>query len=186
MAGNRINITDPVYALLTTDTKEGCTYGAVKSFGEAMEVQINPVLATGDLYGNGKKTESESRLVGIDCTFNLNKVAIETRAEIMGNDFDEGVLTEKANDQPKEIAFGFKVEETGGKAEYVWLLKGKVQPFANNVRQIETNINYSTDSLVINFIPRTFDSALRKYGDTANADFTEVSAKAFLSEVPTT
>lgn len=182
----RINIKNPVYSLLTSDDKTSCVYGDVKSLGEAMEIQITPTLATGTLYGDGAKVDDSVKITGIDVQFGATKIPIEDRASMLGNTYVNGVLVENKTDQSKYIAFGYEVEQTDGKRECIWLLKGKAQPISSTSQQSESNINYSTDSIKISFIPRTFDGAIRAFGDTANDAFTTALADAFLKTVPTT
>lgn len=182
----RINITNPVYCLVTADTPEGTTYGEIKSFGEAQQIQLTPSVATGQLYGNGAMVDSSALLTGISVSFTATKLPIETIADIYNQTVTDGVLQEKAATTANYIALGYEVEQTNGKSEYVWLLKGRPQPLASNVQQSETNINYSTDTITIDFVKRVSDSMLRYYADAANADFTEEQAEAWLTTAPST
>lgn len=181
---NRINVKNLVYAVITEDTKTAFTTGEIKSFAKAMQVQITPTVATGTLYGDGAKQEDLAKLTGVTLQVDVNKVPIEVKADVLGNTYENGVLVENKSDQAKNIAFGFEVEQTENKREMMWLYKGKAQPFSNTVQQTTDNINFSTDTLTINFVPRELDGAIRAIGDTANADFTEVMAEAFLTKVP--
>lgn len=182
----RINVTHPVYALVTADTSEGTTYGAVKSFGEAMEVQITASAATGQLYGNGAIVDSSSRLTGLTVQFQATKLPIETIADIYNQTVTNGVLQEKAGVTANYLAFGYEVEQTNGKSEYVWLLKGRPQPKNSTIQQSETGINYSTDTITIDFVKRVSDDMLRYYADAANADFTSGQASAWFTTGPST
>lgn len=181
---NRINVKNLKYAVIIEDTETAFTIDEIKNFAKAMQVQITPTVATGTLYGDGAKQEDLAKLTGVTLQVDVNKVPIEVKADIQGNEYEDGVLTESKDDQAKNIVFGFEVEQTENKRELMWLFKGKVQPFANTVQQSSDNINFSTDTLTINFIPRELDGAIRAFGDTANADFTEAMADAFLTKVP--
>lgn len=183
---NRINVARLVYCLILTDTPEGTTYGPVKQFGKAMQIQITPQVATGTLYGDGNKEEDVGLLKGIAAAVDTNKVYAETRAEIMGNTIVDGVVIEKSGDQPPEIALGYEVDQLGGTKEQVWLLKGKAQPGNQTIQQSTDNLNFSTDSTAINFIPRESDGQIRFYGDTANSDYTTAQATAFFASGPVT
>lgn len=184
MSANRFNIKRSVYAVITKDDATGVVHGPVKPFGDPMQVQLTPTYASGTLYGGGVKTEDMTKMNGITMKFDLNKIPIETRAEIGGHQIVTGVLVESADDQAPDIAVGYEVEETGGHRELVWLLKGKAKPIGSNVQQSTDNINFSTDTIDIGFIPRAFDKELKRFGDTANATFTETLADAFLETVP--
>lgn len=181
---NRINVKNLKYTVIIEDTETSFTTGEIKNFAKAMQVQITPTVATGTLYGDGAKQEDLAKLTGVTLQVDANKIPIEVKAEVNGNKYENGVLQENKDDQAKDIAVGFEVEQTNNKRELIWLYKGKVQPFANTVQQATDNINFSTDTLTINFIPRELDGNIRAIGDTANAEFTEVMADAFLTKVP--
>ena len=182
----RINITNPVYALLTSDTKEKVEYGEVKPLGEAMQIQLTPSVATGKLYGNGVPKEDISKLKGIAMAFDATKISIEDRSVIQGHKFENGVMVEKAGDEAPYIAFGYEVEGTNKKNEYVWLLKGRAAPMNETHKQSEDNITFSTDTVNINFIPREKDKEIRYFADSANAAFTDAQAEAWFKTGPVT
>lgn len=181
---NRFNIKRSVYALITKDDSTGVIHGPIKEFGEPMQVQLTPTYASGTLYGGGVKTEDITKITGITMKFDANKIPIEVRAEIGGHKYENGELVESADDQAKDIAVGYQVEETNGHSEYVWLLKGKAKPFGSNVQQSTENINFSTDSIDIAFVPRKKDKELKHFGDTANPSFTSTIAEAYLTKIP--
>lgn len=181
---NRFNIKRSVYAVITKDDDTGVTCSAVKKFGDPMQVQLTPSYATGLLYGGGVKTEDMSKITGITVKFDVNKIPIETRAIIGGHKYIDGILTESPDDQAPDIAFGYEVEETGNHSEYVWLFKGRAKPIGSTVQQTTDNINFSTDSIDIGFVPRSFDNKLKDYADTANASFTAEKAATYLDTVP--
>ena len=181
---NRINITNPVYAKLLTDTADGVTYDEVRSFGKAMQVQLTPSVSSGVLYGNGVQQENIARLNGIAVVLDVNKLAIEDRAIILGHEYKNGIIHEKAGDEAPYIAVGYKVEQTNGKCELIWLLKGRAQPINSSVQQSTDNLNFSTDSITINFIPREFDSEIRYFADSANTDLTEKQINDWFATAP--
>lgn len=190
MAGNikkayRINVKKPVYAILISDTKTSVAYEAVEKFSEAMQIQVTPEVASGQLYGDGVKQSEISKLVGITLVIDATKVPINVRAKINGNKYENGVLTEHIDDKPPWIAFGYEVEQDEkNTSEYIWLLKGRAQPYASTVQQATENVNYSTDSVTINFVPREFDGEFRKTADSADSTFTEEMADKWFDNVP--
>lgn len=180
--GYKINITNPVYCLVTTDDASGTTYGDVKSFGEAQEIQVTPSVASGQLFGNGAQVDSSSKLTGISVSFQTTKVLIEARQEIFGEEVQDGVVITKAGQMANYIALGYEVEQTNGKSQYVWLLKGRPAPMNESVAQSTDNVTYSTDTIDINFVRRDSDKALKYFADLSNPDFSDDQAsKWFLT-----
>ena len=192
MSGNvsaksyRINVMNPVYAQLTSDTAETVEYGTVKPLGEAMQVQITPSVAVGKLFGNGVPQEDISKLTGLAMVLDATKIPIEDKAIIQGHEYKGGVVIEKAGDEAPYIAIGYMIEGTNKKNEYVWLLKGRAAPMNETVKQSEDNITFSTDTININFIPRVKDKEIRYYADSANDTFTSAQADAWFKTGPAT
>jgi phi13 family phage major tail protein len=181
---NRFNVSKIVYAVITKDDSTGYVYGPVKKFGDPMQVQLTPEFASGKLYGGGVKKEDITKLTGAALKVDVNKVPIEVRAEIYGHAYTDGVLTENKDDQAVDIAIGYEMEQTGDNLEQVWLLKGKAKPFGSTVQQSTDNINFSTDSIDIGFMPTEYTGDIKKDADTANADFTAEDATTFLTTIP--
>lgn len=181
---NRINVKNVVYAMLESDESSGTTYGEVKTISPAMQVQLTPTLASGVLYGNGVQQENIAKITGISLVLDVNKIPIEIRAEMMGNKYANGVLEEGAGDEAPYLAVGYEVEETNGCKELIWLLKGRAQPYNSNVQQSTDSINFSTDSLTVNFTPRDSDGKLKFFADTANGEFTAQQAEKWFQTGP--
>lgn len=182
---NRINIVDPVFCLLLTDEKSGtATYGTVETLGEAMQVQLTPSLASGVLYGNGRQSENISKMTGIAMVLDLNKVPVEARAKISGHKYENGVMEFGAEDEAPNIAIGYKIEQTNKKVELVWLLKGRAQDMNSSVQQSTENLNFSTDSLTVNFVPRDCDNKLQYFADSSNPELTEKQANDWFKTGP--
>ena len=183
---NRINVKNLVYCKLTTDTKTGVEYGAVNDLAKAMTVQITPSQATGVLYGDGAQEENLAKLTGLSAKLEVNKVPIEARADIQGHTYENGVMIYDKADQAPYIAIGYQIEGTNGYSEYVWLLKGRVQEGNQNANQATDNINFSTDEMTINFVPREYDGYMEFTADSSNADFKSDQASAWLTTAPVT
>ena len=181
----KINVKNPVYCKLTSDSLSGVSYGSVVSLGEAMQMQVTAVSSSGQLYGNGSIVDSSSKIVGLTVVFDATKLPIEVVADIYNQTYTNGVMQEKAGEQANYIALGYEVEQTTGDSEYVWLLKGRPQPLNENTQQSEANITYSTDQMTIDFVRRIYDDMLRYKADAANADFTAAQAAAWFNSGPT-
>lgn len=182
----RINVTNPKYCIVTADEKTGTTYGPVQDFGEAMEIQLTSIMSTGELYGNGVKVDGSSKLVGITASMQNTKVPVEVQADIYGYTVTNGVVQVKAGVQAKYIALGYEVEQSNGKSELVWLLKGRPRPMNSDVKQSEGNVTYSTDTIEIDFVKRVSDGMLKYFADGANADFTSAQADKWFLNGPAT
>ena len=181
---NRINVKNLVYAKLTSDASGGTEYGEVQPISPAMQVQLTPSLSSGTLFGDGVQQENLAKINGIAMAMDVNKIPIEVQADMLGHKYENGIMVVAAGDEAPYIAVGYIVDGTNGCKELIWLLKGRAQPFNSSVQQTTENINFSTDSININFIPRDFDGALKYFADTANADLTEAQVKKWFATGP--
>lgn len=182
----RINVENLVYAPLEKDVEGEIQYGEVKELSEAMQIQLTPSIASGALHGEGKKVSTITKLMGVTAVFDVTKIAIDVKADILGHSYEGGVLVESGSDLPKDIAVGYKVpQDVEGVAEYIWLLKGRAQPYGATVQQATDNINYSTDSLTVEFVARKADGAIKISADTANSEASEELVKEWFKKVPT-
>lgn len=180
---NRINVKKLVYAEVLTDTTVETTYGEVKAVAPAMQIQLTPAVSTGTLYGDGVKQEVVSKLTGLTTVLDINKLPINVRADWYGHKYENGTIIVNKDDVPKTIALGYMVEQTKKVNEYVWLYKGTPQPYAATVQQATDSINFSTDSITIEFVVRDSDGDLYKFADSADSEFTEAMAEAWFEEV---
>lgn len=183
----RMNVKNLVYAILQTDTSTESTYGTVKKFASARQIQITPTVANGECYGDGVKEKAQSKITGYDITVDVNKAQIDVRADWFGHKLTaDGELIVNKDDVPATFAFGYEIEQSEGHRELVWLLKCTAQPYSYTVSQAEGNIKYSNDSIKLTAVCRESDGNFQLIGDTNNSTFTDEKANAFLSTAPTT
>lgn len=119
-------VSNAVYALVTADTSESITFGAVKDFtgvaeiGRATESSTEP-----HYYDNIPAIVIDS--VGADeVTVSASGIPLDILAEMTGQYYDQatGMMVEQEGIAPY-VAFGYKTEKTDGTTVYVWRLKGK-------------------------------------------------------------
>ncbi len=181
---NRFNIKRIVYAKVLKDDATAYEHGPIKTFGAPMTAQFTPSYANGILYGGGVKTEDTTKLTGGALKVEVNKIPIEVRADIYGHTYEDGILKVNKDDQAKDIAIGYEIEQTGGKSEFTWLFKCKAKPLGKNAQQSTENMNYSTDSMDIAVMARENNGDFHYDADTANPDFTAEMAATFLNTIP--
>ena len=176
--GYRINVKNLKFALVTINSEEAYEIGEVKKVPGLMALDFTPIMATGQLFGDGELAEDMARLTGATVKIDANKVPIDIRAMITGSTYKEGILDIATTDVPPEIAVYGETEASNGTKEQLWFLCGKVQPFGISGKQQEGNISYSTDTLTIGCKPRKIDHKVVRYADTENDGITkENSAK---------
>ncbi|HCL03886.1 MAG TPA: phage tail protein [Lachnoclostridium phytofermentans] len=179
----RINCNNAGYVLVTTDSNTSYVTATKKPLEGLMSVDLTLLLATGKNYGDGIVSSNIARSTGATVKFGINKIPIEDRSVILGQTYENGILSCKAGDVAPKIAFYFEVPSDTDTKEQIWLYAGVAQPFGITAKQIEDNITFSNDDVTIEFKPRQIDKKIYDWADTANADFTE-EASATFSKAP--
>lgn len=163
--GFKINIKNLHYAVLTKDDETGVEYGPIQKMPGLMEITVTPNVLEGKLYGDGAVRDQDSILESLGVAMNLNKLPLKNRAELRGNTYEAGELIENRDDKAPYLAMGWEVETTTGKPELTWLLKGKMAPPTDELKQREGGITYNTNNTNFTFIPREYDGDIRKFAD---------------------
>lgn len=176
--GYRINVANAKVAKITENTESNYTLSDVKKLPGLRSLDFTPLLATGQLYGDGVLVEDAAMITGGTVKIDANKVAIAERAMITGAEYKDGILDIKTSDIPPEIALYVETEASNGTKEQMWFLCCKAQPLGISGKQRENNINYSTDSITLSCFPRLKDKKVVRLADTEDATFTkEMSVK---------
>lgn len=178
----RINVENAGYALVTTNTSVNYLLGTKVSLPGLRSIDLTLQLASGKLYGDGSIACNIAQATGATVKVDINKIAIENRAKMLGQTYDNGILDVKAGDTAPLMALYVEVVSDQGTKEQMWFLCGVAQPFGLTGQQREDNINFSTDSMTMEFKPRLIDKKIYRLGDTANADFTSAHSLAFASD----
>jgi len=176
--GYRINVANAKVAKITENTETAYVLSDVRRLPDLRQIDFTPLLATGQLYGDGVLVEDAAMVTGGTVKIDTNKVAIAERAMITGAEYKEGILDIKTTDVPPEIALYVETEASNCTKEQMWFVCCKAQPFGISGKQRENNINYSTDSLTLSCFPRKKDKKVFRMADTEDKTFTEeMSAK---------
>lgn len=181
---SQIGLKDLHYAILTTDSKDVLTYGEVKPMVGAINATINPNISTQELYADDQLYDSTSTMGKVDVEVETAEMPLEVRAEVQGATIRDGVLIEKSTDIAPHIALAFKSQKTNGKNRFVWLLKGKAEPMAEDFTTKKENVEHKTPKLKLAFMPRMNDAEWKHTGDEDGVDFT--GADSWFTAVPVT
>ena len=119
-------VSNAVYAMVTADSSEAITFGAVKDFTGVAEIgRTTESSNEAHYYDNIPAIVIDS--VGADeVTVSASGIPLDVIAELTGQYYDAqtGMMVEQEGKAPY-VAFGYKTEKTDGTTVYVWRLKGK-------------------------------------------------------------
>ncbi|CAK7037764.1 major tail protein [Tissierella sp.] len=179
---SQYGLKDIHFALLETDDKSGVSYGVIEEILGAINAKINPNVNTQELYADDQLWESISALGKIEVEIETADLQLKTRAKVLGNKYENGVLIETKDDVPPYLALGFKSLRKGGKYRYVWLLKGVAQPMGEDFTTKKDNVEHKTPVVRFTFMPRTFDGEWKHTADEDSVDFK--GADTWFNSVP--
>ena len=180
--GVRIGLRDVHYVKLLTDTDGGVTYdGDPIHIAGAISANINPNPSQETLFAEDGPMEVASTLGDIALELTMAELSNAVRADLLGHTFTSGVLTKKANDVAPWVAVGFRALKSNGSYKYVWLVKGKFSPSAEDHTTKGDTVEFQTPSINGSFVKRDFDDIYEKSGDTDDTDFTDEMATAWFT-----
>lgn len=178
--GYRVNVKNCQRATVTADTSSSYTIGTPVAMPTLRTVDISFKSASGELYGDGELVSNKTKMTGATLKIDLDKISLADKAALTGATLSsKGVLAIKTTDVAPKTAIYFEIEHDDGGYEAIWLLVGTCEPINISGQQAESNINYSTESVNINFIRREKDKQVIAYADTDDAGFTTANQTSF-------
>ena len=178
--GYRINVRNCKRAAVTADTASSYTIATPVAMPTLRSVDIAFKSASGELYGDGELVSNKTKITGATLKLDIDKLTLDDKAALLGSTkTNKGTLPIKVTDTSGKVAIYFEMEHDDGGYEAVWLLVGNAEPIPVTAQQTESNINYSTESININFVRRNKDKELLVLADTDDAGFTAANQTAF-------
>lgn len=154
------------YASITSDTDSGTEYSEIKRVLGARSIKITPKVASGTLYGDNSLMKSVSEVTEVDVEIDITELNLETRADLLGYAFENGVLKEGKNKKNKEIAFGLEAPTSNDETRMIWLTKGVMEPLEEEAKTQEDKVEFQTQKVKFKFMPRVSDGLFKLTSDT--------------------
>ena len=180
--GYRINVRNCKRADVTVDSDSTYTIANLTAMPTLRQVELAFTSSTGTLYGDGEKVSEVSLITGATLQFGMDKLTLADKVALLGLNKDaKGIVSFATTDKPPKTAIYFEVEHDDGGYEAVWLLSGRAQPIGITAQQREDSINFSTETVNMNFVRRELDKRVMRMSDTDDTDFTSANQTAFAS-----
>lgn len=181
--GYKINVKNCKFAPVSVDTDSTYTLGTAVLLPGLQEWDLQPLTASGELYGDGALVSSTSKITGATLRISLAKLTQAQRAGLFGHTIDsKGILRVKTTDTAPKVAVYGEVEHDDGGKEQMWLLAGYANTTGLTAKQIESAITYGNDTIELKFFRRNKDKQVYALGDTDNSTFTDSISEAFASD----
>lgn len=169
---SQVGLQDLHLATLTQDDGEGAVYENPIKIAGAINATINPTVNTQELYADDQLWESVAALGAVDVEVEVADLGLNIRAILSGTTLEDGVLKESANISPPHVALGFKSLKSDGKYRFVWLLKGRPQPIAEEFATKTDNVEHKTPKMRFVFMPLIYNGMWKETADEDANDFT--------------
>lgn len=155
------------YCKLTEDSENTLTYSeSIKKLVGARNVKISPKTNTGELYGDDQLLETSVAIGAIEVEIDVAELTLEERADLLGYEYENGILTETKDFNPPFISFGFEAPKSNGSTRMKWLLKGKAEPLEEEGKTQEDKVEFQTQKVKLKFMPRINDGKSAHTSDT--------------------
>lgn len=151
----RCGLRDIYLAKVTKNEAGGYTAETPFKFARAISATITDNYTSEKIYSDDGTEEVVSSYQGTKIDLEVNTLAPQDRAVVWDRLLKEGFLLEAAEDEPVELALGYRTRQLNGKYEFVWYYCGKFdQGQTEEYQTIEDKKNHKTASLSASFYER--------------------------------
>lgn len=152
-----------------------------KKLPSLINVSITDSVESSKFFSDDTVEQSFSKISGKEVTIELGYLSAEDEALLTGKEYDEttGVIVQKSDDVPQEIALLFRAPKSKGGFKYVVLYKGTLLRDETEYATQEDSIESSTVSLSGTFIPLTSNGMLSAQVDSDIAGSSTITGKWF-------
>lgn len=185
----RMNV-NSLYLAEVSETDNSLVFGAPEFIDGIEEITRKPTVASGELFGGGKKRFNVSRKTGYELSLNHNGIPVDWLSYMEGTTVSEsGVESGTSKDAPKPFAIGWDIDKIGtdGKIykQLIWFLFCTTEPVEISTKQSEENTNFSTDSLSITALEHNSLGKFYTMIDTERDEVTQEMVDNFFTKVQT-
>lgn len=161
-----IGLRNLVYAKFTKDEVGNMEYGEIKPIIGVRQANIETEIEESIIVGDDRIMDSSSNVKSQSVTLETVDLPLDLRADILGLQFENGVLTDDNNFNPPSIAIGFMAQKRNREGfRLAWLLNGKVQPISEEFQTEGESIEVKYRTMNVKFIPRA-DGKLKHTADS--------------------
>lgn len=181
----RIGVDKLYAALVTSDDSSGVVYGTPFALQGVTEIGYNPNTQMAVFYADDGAYESISQDGETDLNIKVADLLPAHYALLMGvTQSANGVIDEDRDDNPPEVAIGYRTKKSNGEYRYVWVLKGKFGKPQISAQTGAGSINMQQMEIPYKGLNRDYDGKKRRKVDTDDDLFpTGLTNAAMANEV---
>lgn len=150
------------YAPLLTDTAIVCSYDSPVAISGIITADVKANGSIDTQYADDGPAVNAASVGRQELDIEFTNLPLSLRALLLGQTVTSGVVGEKADDTPLDIAVGFRSLKSNGKYRYVWYLKGNFALPDDKYKTKEEKTNFNTQGMKFIGLRRNYDG-LYKY-----------------------
>ena len=120
-----VGLKDIYVALVTENTASSYVAAAPVKLARAIKAKISDKRSSEDLESDDGTEETLDAYEGTEVEIEVNSLAPQDLALVMGHKYENGYLVKNRNDRAPELALGYRARKLNGKYEFVWLYVGR-------------------------------------------------------------
>lgn len=120
-----VGLKDIYVALVTENTESSYVAETPVKLARAIKAKISDKRSSEDLESDDGTEETLDAYEGTEVEIEVNSLAPQDLALVMGHKYENGYLVKNRNDRAPELALGYRARKTNGKYEFVWLYAGR-------------------------------------------------------------
>lgn len=120
-----VGLKDIYVALVTENTASSYVAAAPVKLARAIKAKISDKRSSEDLESDDGTEETLDAYEGTEVEIEVNSLAPQDLALVMGHKYENGYLIKNRNDRAPELALGYRARKLNGKYEFVWLYVGR-------------------------------------------------------------
>lgn len=159
----RRGLRDVHVGIVTKNDIESYEVTDIVKIGRAISAKVSDKFSVTKIYSDDSVEEVASTYEGSDIELHLNTLAPQDRSIILGNLYKHGFLVKSSEDDPKEIAIGWRAKKANGKYEFVWYFCGKFpEGIEDNYETGEDKLKTQTNTLKGKFYARQKEDTIEE------------------------
>lgn len=177
---NFISVDSLYYAVQTSDTATGSTYGAVKPLAPTAKISVDPAVNSQTFYADGKAQESAQVMGEGKISLDTSTLTLAVQADVLGHTLDgTGGIIYNENDEAPYVAIFYRRLKANKHFRYIKLLKCKFTDPKDDAETESNNVKIQNDSVSGTFYPRISDGNWRTVKDQDEPGYVDVSSTWF-------
>lgn len=179
-----VNIKGFYYAVQKEDSKDGVKYEEPVHVPFAQSVDIETEQSIEKAYGDGEVAEMAVATGVTTVTMGWHNIPLEVRQELLGLEEEDGMIIQKSQVTPPDVAMILEQEKQDGSKELVGLTKGKFMLPNIEGETKEDSVEFGNHEIEGEFASRHYDkiAQVMQFID-ADEDDAEKKEDKFMNKV---